>query len=71
MPATTTAASPTSGCVRADARLIVANCEDTVNTNITLTVREVAPTVHIAAIVEEEDSVDILRVSVAPRRSCR
>jgi voltage-gated potassium channel len=47
------------------ARLIVANCEDTVNTNITLTVREVAPQVHIAAIVEEEDSVEILELSGA------
>ncbi len=47
------------------ARLIVANCEDTANTNITLTVREVAPQVHIAAVVEEEDSVDILRLSGA------
>src|SRR5687768_13679542 len=49
----------------ADARLVVANCEDTVNTNITLTVREVAPLVHIAPIVEEEDSVDILQLSGA------
>ena len=48
-----------------DARLVVANCEDTVNTNITLTVREVAPLVHVAAIVEEDDSVDILRLSGA------
>jgi voltage-gated potassium channel len=47
------------------ARLIVANCEDTANTNITLTVREVAPQVHIAAVVEEEDSVDILQLSGA------
>ena len=47
------------------ARLIVANCEDTTNTNITLTVREVAPDVHIAAVVEEEDSVDILQLSGA------
>jgi voltage-gated potassium channel len=47
------------------ARLVVANCEDTVNTNITLTVREVAPEVHIAAVVEEEDSVDILQLSGA------
>jgi len=47
------------------ARLIVANCEDTANTNITLTVREVAPDVHIAAVVEEEDSVDILQLSGA------
>ena len=49
----------------ADARLVVANCEDTVNTNITLTVREVAPLVQIAAIVEEDDSVDILQLSGA------
>jgi voltage-gated potassium channel len=47
------------------ARLVVANCEDTVNTNITLTVREVAPQVHVAAIVEEDDSVDILNLSGA------
>ncbi len=47
------------------ARLVVANCEDTANTNITLTVREVAPQVHIAAIVEEEDSVEILQLSGA------
>ena len=47
------------------ARMVVANCEDTVNTNITLTVREVAPDVHIAAIVEEDDSVDILKLSGA------
>jgi len=48
-----------------DARLVVANCEDTVNTNITLTVREVAPHVRIVAIVEEEDSVEILQLSGA------
>jgi voltage-gated potassium channel len=48
-----------------DARLVVANCEDTVNTNITLTVREVAPQVQLAAIVEEDDSVDILQLSGA------
>jgi voltage-gated potassium channel len=45
--------------------LVVANCEDTVNTNVTLTVREVAPDVHIVAIVEEEDSIDILHLSGA------
>jgi voltage-gated potassium channel len=47
------------------ARLVVANCEDTVNTNITLTVREVAPDVHIAAVAEEDDSVAILELSGA------
>jgi Trk K+ transport system NAD-binding subunit len=49
----------------AAARLVVANCEDTANTNITLTVREVAPQVHVAAVVEEDDSVDILQLSGA------
>jgi Trk K+ transport system NAD-binding subunit len=48
-----------------DARLLLANCEDTTNTNITLTVREVAPHVPIVAIVEEEESVDILELSGA------
>jgi Trk K+ transport system NAD-binding subunit len=47
------------------ARLIVANCADTVNTNITLTVREIAPDVHIAAVAAEEDSIDILQLSGA------
>src|SRR5688500_17434059 len=49
----------------ASARMILANCEDTANTNITLTVREVAREVPIVAIVEEEDSVDILQLSGA------
>lgn len=49
----------------ATARLVLANCEDTTNTNITLTVREVSPDVPIVAIVEEEDSVDILQLSGA------
>ena len=47
------------------ARLVVANCADTVNTNITLTVREIAPDVHVAAIATEEDSIDILQLSGA------
>ena len=47
------------------ARLVVANCEDTANTNITLTVREVAPDVPIAAVVEEDDAVDVLQLSGA------
>lgn len=47
------------------ARLVLANCEDTVNTNITLTTREVAPEVPIVAIVEERDSVDILQLAGA------
>ena len=49
------------------ARLLLANCEDTVNTNITITAREVAPTVPIVAIVEEEDSIDVLALSGASK----
>jgi Trk K+ transport system NAD-binding subunit len=45
------------------ARLVFANCADTINTNITLTVREVAPDVPIIASVENEDSTDILELS--------
>jgi len=47
------------------ARLVLANCEDTTNTNMTLTIREVAPEVTIVTIVEEQDSVDILELSGA------
>jgi voltage-gated potassium channel len=47
------------------ARLVLANCADTTNTNITLTVREIAPDVTVAAIVEEQDSVEILNLSGA------
>ncbi len=45
------------------ARLVFANSADTINTNITLTVREVAPDVPIIAIIEDEDSTDILVLS--------
>jgi voltage-gated potassium channel len=48
-----------------DARLLLANCEDTTNTNITITAREIAPDLPIVAIVEEEDSIDILQLSGA------
>ena len=51
----------------ASALLLLANCEDTTNTNITLTSREVAPSLPIVAIVEEEASVDILQLSGATR----
>ncbi len=47
----------------AQARLILVDSADTVNTNITLTVREVAPEVPIMATVEDEDSIDILELS--------
>jgi Trk K+ transport system NAD-binding subunit len=46
-------------------RLVLANASDTTNTNITLTVREVAPTIPIAAVVESTDSIDILELSGA------
>ncbi len=47
----------------AQARLIVADSADTTNTNITLTVREIAAEVPILATVEDEDSIDILEYS--------
>ena len=45
------------------ARFIVANCEDTLNTNIALTVRELSDTVPIVGLVDDEDSTDILQFS--------
>ena len=45
------------------ARLLLANREDTTNTNITLTVREVSRDVPIVGVVEHEDSTDILELS--------
>ncbi|MEE2672147.1 MAG: NAD-binding protein [Myxococcota bacterium] len=48
-----------------DARLVVANLSDAKNTNITLTAREVAPDVTIAALAEEFDSIDVLELSGA------
>jgi voltage-gated potassium channel len=45
------------------ARLLLANSSDTINTNMTLTVREAAPNVPILGIVDNEDSIDILELS--------
>ncbi len=45
------------------ARLVLANSNDTINSNITLTVREVAHDVPIVALVDREDSIDILELS--------
>ena len=45
------------------ARLLLVNREDTTNTNITLTVREVSAEVPIVGFVEHEDSTDILELS--------
>jgi voltage-gated potassium channel len=49
----------------ARARMVVANQDDPTNTNIVLTVREVAPHVPIVALAENYDSVDILSLSGA------
>jgi Trk K+ transport system NAD-binding subunit len=49
----------------AEARMVLANAEDTTNTNVTLTVREIAPEVPVVAVVENEDSLDILELSGA------
>ena len=45
--------------------LVLANSSDTVNSNIVLTVRELTPSVPIAAIAEFDDSIDILELSGA------
>lgn len=50
-----------------EARLIVANLDDQTNTNIILTVREVAPHVPIAAVASSEDAVDIMELAGATR----
>ena len=47
----------------AQARLVVANCADTINTNITLTIRDLSPQVPIAAVAEHEQSIDLLELS--------
>ena len=47
------------------ARLLLANSDDTTNTNITLTAREVAPSLPIVATVEGDGSVEILELSGA------
>ena len=52
--------------VQADqSRFVVANDGDVANTNVTLTVREVAPEVPIGATIENDDSQDILELSGA------
>ena len=49
------------------ARLVFANREDTVNTSIILTVREVAPEIPIVAVAGGDDAVDVLELSGATR----
>ncbi len=52
-----------TGLQAQQARLLLANCEDTTNTNITLTVREMSSDLPIVGIAENEDSTDILELS--------
>jgi len=53
---------------RADqARLVLANLDDRTNTNIILTVREVAPDVPILAVASNEDAMDVLELAGATR----
>jgi Trk K+ transport system NAD-binding subunit len=47
------------------ARLVVANLGDAENSNVTLTIREVAPGVPIVALAANPDSVDVLELSGA------
>ncbi len=47
------------------ARLVFANSRDQENSNVVLTVRELNPTVPIVALVESEDSIDVLELSGA------
>ncbi|MET0555366.1 MAG: NAD-binding protein [Vicinamibacteria bacterium] len=57
-------ASATYAAARlATARILVANAEDTTNTNVALTAREVSAQVPIVAIASSEESVDVLRLS--------
>jgi Trk K+ transport system NAD-binding subunit len=44
------------------ARMVLANCADTTNTNITLTVREVAQEIPVVAIVDAHDAIDLLEL---------
>lgn len=46
-----------------DAALLLANAEDTTNTNITLTAREVTTEVPIVAIASDDDAIDILELA--------
>lgn len=47
------------------ARLVVANLDDVENTNVILTVRELAPEVTIVALASSEDAVDIMQLAGA------
>lgn len=47
------------------ARLVVVNGEDTTNTNVILTIREVAPDVEIVAVTADPASIDVLELAGA------
>ena len=47
------------------ARLVLANSSDTVNSNIVLTVRELSGSLPVVALVEMDDSIDVLEASGA------
>jgi voltage-gated potassium channel len=53
-----------------EACLVVANLEDTINTNITLTVREESPDVRVVALAESEASIDLLELAGATNVLC-
>lgn len=56
----------TYSALRAErARLVFANLDDANNTNVTLTVREQAPDLPIAALVDSDEAIDVLELSGA------
>jgi voltage-gated potassium channel len=50
-----------------EARAVIANLSDAVNTNITLTVREGAPDLEILALADHSESIDLLELAGADR----
>lgn len=59
-------ANCTWNAVRAkDARAVIANVGDAQNTNVTLTVREAAPSLDVIALADEDDAVEVLELSGA------
>src|SRR5690625_5590620 len=48
-----------------DAKLVIATWSDTINTNITFTVKEYNPDIKVVATADVEDSVDILQLAGA------
>ena len=47
------------------ARAVIANLSDAHNTNVVLTVRQIAPKVDLVALAEQEESIDLLELSGA------